>query len=75
MFDITYRTNGNIRRATTYKDAVLSLKTGWPSAVIGHAGDLTDGGDRTLCWRDEASAAHDDDGENAIAVITRSSNG
>lgn len=36
--------------------------------MIGHAGDLTDGGTRTLAWADQADA-QDDDGRKAIASI------
>jgi hypothetical protein len=37
-------------------------------AAIGHYGDLEDGGDRTLCWADEADA-QDDPGVRAVATI------
>lgn len=36
--------------------------------VVGHDGDLSDGGDKTLIWADEESAA-DDPGANAIGSI------
>ena len=38
--------------------------------VIGHSGDLEDGGDRTLCWMD-TQLAENDDGAKAVAEITR----
>jgi hypothetical protein len=39
--------------------------------VIGHDGDLSDGGDRTFCWPNDAAAVNDD-GAKAIATIRRS---
>lgn len=36
--------------------------------VVGHSGDLADGGDRTLIWA-SAEDAEDDDGTNAVGEI------
>ena len=36
--------------------------------VIGHGGDLSDGGDRTLFWASEADA-EDDDGARALGSV------
>ena len=44
------------------------LLADWPEAEIGHDGDLTDSGDRTLCWADEPSSINDD-GARAVASI------
>ena len=49
------------------------IRREWPEAVIGHDGDLDEGGDRTFCWADDDSAVNDD-GANAVATITRSDN-
>ena len=54
----------------TYEDAIAAIEAEWPDAEIGHDGDLTDGGDRTLCWSDEVSS-RDDDGAHAVASIRR----
>ena len=70
MYEISYA-NGNGTLASTYKVAIAAIKADYPSAVIGHDGDLSDGGDRTFCWSDDAAAVNDD-GANAIATIRRS---
>ena len=70
MYCINY-SNGNSDTANTLKTAIAAIKADYPSAVIGHDGDLSDGGDRTLCWANETDAAKDDGG-NAIASIIRS---
>lgn len=48
--------------------AMEIVRMRYPDAAIGHAGDLQDGGTRTLCWETEKSKG-DDNGEKAIAVI------
>ena len=62
---------GNTIDFASIKAAKAFIRKAWPEAVIGHDGDLSDGGDRTLAWADGVEA-DSDDGENAIAVITRS---
>jgi len=47
------------------KDAVTARH---PDAEIGHDGDLSDGGERTLCWATEEDSV-DDDGARAVASI------
>ena len=63
--------DGTSTLAISYETAVAAIKADYPAAVVGHDGDLSDGGDRTLCWADETDAANDD-GANAIASIIRS---
>jgi len=63
--------DGTSTLAISYETAVAAIKADYPAAVVGHDGDLSDGGDRTLCWPDDASAVNDD-GANAIASIVRS---
>ena len=70
MYEINY-SNGTSTLANTYKTAIAAIRADYPSAVIGHDGDLSDGGDRTLCWAD-ADDADNDDGANAVATILRS---
>lgn len=62
---------GNTIDFGSLKAAKAWIRRTWPDAVIGHDGDLSDGGDRTLCWRDDDEAVNDD-GANAIACIIRS---
>lgn len=52
----------------TYEAAVEACEAEWPEAEIGHDGDLSDGGDRTLVWASAEDAA-DDDGARAVASI------
>ncbi len=49
------------------REAILAE---YPDAEIGHDGDLSEGGDRTLAWANEADSINDD-GKNAIASIHR----
>jgi len=48
--------------------AIESIEAEYPDAVTTHDGDLSDSGDRTLVWSDEASSVNDD-GANAVASI------
>ncbi len=66
-----YVGGGNTIDFRSIEAAKAFIRKTWPEAVIGHDGDLSDGGDRTFCWRDDASAVNDD-GANAVATITRS---
>ncbi len=54
----------------TYAKAIEWVLLDYEDAVIGHSGDLQDGGDRTLCWRTEDDAANDD-GQRAVCSIHR----
>ena len=54
----------------TYEAAIEVCEEEWPYASIGHSGDLSDGGDRTLVW-ESALDARDDDGRRAVAEIRR----
>lgn len=70
---ITYRVDimcEPIYVADTYEEAVAYVQEQLPGCELGHAGDITDGGQRTLIWADEADA-EGDDGAQAVAVIMR----
>jgi hypothetical protein len=54
----------------TYEDALEAVKSVYRSAVVGHSGDIADGGERTLVWASEELAA-DDDGSRACCEIRR----
>lgn len=54
--------------ADSYNEAVETVRRHLPGCELGHPGDITDGGDRTLVWVDEADA-EGDDGSQAIAEI------
>jgi len=55
----------------TYEEALERVRAVYGAdCEIGHDGDLTDGGDRTLVWSDE-DTARNDDGSRAVAKITR----
>jgi hypothetical protein len=59
---------GRCDQYDSYDEAAEAILTEYPDAVIGHDGDLTDGGYRTLAWADEASSLNDD-GAHAVASI------
>ena len=52
----------------TYAEAVAAFTLEHDECEIGHDGDLTSGGDRTLCWS-SAEDAENDDGARAAASI------
>ena len=54
----------------THDEAQAAAEAEWPDAVVGHDGDLEDGGARTLIWASEDDA-DDDDGLNAVGSIVR----
>lgn len=54
----------------SYAEAVAMVQQHLPGCEMGHAGDITDGGQRTLVWADAADA-DGDDGSQAVAVIVR----
>lgn len=49
----------------TYEAAVREV---YVDCIVGHAGDILDGGNRTLIWRDEESSVNDD-GSCAVCSI------
>lgn len=57
-----------IRLADSYTAATQLIAEHLGSCVVGHPGDITDGGDRTLVWLTEDDA-EGDDGQHAIAQI------
>lgn len=54
----------SLEEATTIVRGILS------GAVIGHSGDIADGGERTMFWASE-ELAQDDDGSRAAGSIVR----
>lgn len=68
-YTISY-TDGRSDTAESYEAAKAIIEAEYPDAEIGHDGDLSDGGDRTLCWADEASSVNDD-GARAVASIRK----
>ncbi len=54
----------------TYASAIAAFAIAHPNCSVGHDGDLTSGGDRTLCWASEEDSI-DDDGARAVASIVR----
>jgi len=67
-YTINY-TGGSTDSHDTYEGAVAAVESIYGEAEIGHDGDLSDGGERTLCWAD-AEDAENDDGARAVASIT-----
>jgi hypothetical protein len=54
---------------STYQDALDRVRMAYTRAVVGHDGDISQGGQVTLAWRDEETAAADD-GSRAVCMIT-----
>lgn len=52
----------------TYEAACAAVRRVYSDAEIGHDGDISQGGERTLCWA-SAEAAANDDGSRACCVI------
>ena len=56
----------------TYEAAQEAIRGRYPQAVMGHGGDIAEGGDETLAWPDEATAGEPglgDGGQYACACI------
>ena len=70
VYRITYATGQAADEYATYAEACEAVRAEWPDAEIGHDGDLSEGGDGTLCWADEGSSIGDA-GQRAVAQITR----
>ncbi len=70
MFKIKH-SHGFTETVETYDDAFAVIRAVYGAgAEIGHNGDIDDGGESTLCWRDAAAAANDD-GSRAVAKIIK----
>lgn len=54
--------------AEGYSEA-LELARSEGATITEHSGDLSDGGDRTLCWASDDDA-HNDDGRRSLCAIT-----
>lgn len=69
MYEINY-TDGRTAECETIDEAIATLEVEYPDLAYGHAGDLYEGGERTLCWECEADSLNDD-GAHAVAAIYR----
>jgi hypothetical protein len=65
--------NGTERRYETYEAATAAVLESYPGAEIGHDGDISEGGYRTLCWATEDDSVNDD-GAKAVCSIWRDRN-
>lgn len=71
MYEIRFANGDKPALYTTYEDACEVLQELYgEDIVIGHDGDLSNGGDRTLVWENEKDA-YNDDGKNAVASISK----
>ena len=52
----------------TYEEAIAAVESVYSQAEIGHDGDISEGGERTLVWA-SAEDAEDDDGSRACCSI------
>ena len=62
--------HGITERHDTYEETIAAVETVLSDPVIGHDGDISDGGDQTLVWASE-ELAQNDDGSRAAASIRR----
>jgi hypothetical protein len=60
--------NGTEHRYETCEAAEDAVRESYPDSEIGHDGDISEGGDRTLCWATEDDSVNDD-GARAICSI------
>lgn len=67
MYEIRHA-DGREEQHDTYEQAIASLEAQYPDCEIGHDGDLTEGGDKTLCWANEEDA-EGDNSVNSVAAI------
>jgi hypothetical protein len=65
---VRYSNGRMVTGLESYAQAIAEVTSTYESAAIGHDGDLTGGGDRTLCWASEDDAENDD-GARAVASI------
>jgi hypothetical protein len=71
MYQISFANGDSTALYTTYEEACGILQELYgDDIVIGHDGDLSTGGDRTLVWENEKDA-YNDDGKNAVASISK----
>ena len=69
MYEISFANGDKSALYTTYEDACEVLQELYgEDIVIGHDGDLSTGGDRTLVWENEKDSENDS-GKNSIASI------
>jgi hypothetical protein len=71
MYEISFSNGDKPAFYTNYEEACGVLQEIYgEDIVIGHDGDLENGGDRTLVWENEKDSENDD-GKNAIASISK----
>lgn len=70
MYEINFTDGRTVLGCRTHAEAVAAILAEWPDGAIGHDGDLTEGGDRTLAWASEEDSVNDA-GQNAVASIRR----
>lgn len=70
MYEIIYTDGSPSTEHAAYEDACAAILAECPDAEIGHDGDLTERGPRTLCWACEEDSVNDD-GAHAVASIYR----
>jgi hypothetical protein len=69
MFKITFSNGDSPVSFLEYEECIRFLERKYPDLELGHDGDLSDKGDRTLVWENEQDSINDA-GANAVASIT-----
>lgn len=59
VFEIDFENGDTKVCVDTLADAEAYILRRWPDAEIGHDGDLSEGGDRTLFWECEEDSVND----------------
>ena len=67
-YSVRYSNGRTVGGLASYGEALAEVESMYPDMSAGHDGDLTSGGDRTLCWASEEEGANDD-GARAVASI------
>ena len=68
-YEIRYSNGQPSVSTATYDDAIdVIIEEFGDDSVWSHDGDLSEGGDRTMCWESEEDSENDG-GENAVASI------
>ena len=55
----------------TYEEAVERVRAVYKSAEIGHDGDISEGGERTLCWSSQEDSIDDDGRRTCCSIVAR----
>lgn len=70
-YAITWSHTSAVEKFDTYEGALAAVESVLSGAVVGHDGDISEGGERTLFWASEELAANDDGSRAAGSIRVR----